>query len=59
MEEYIQNTFEGKCAVEGYVKPSSSKIIRYSSGIIERGSNVVFELVSYVFTFKLKPTEVF
>ncbi len=44
MEEYIQNTFEGKCVVEGFVKPNSSKIIRYSSGIIERGSNVVFEL---------------
>jgi DNA-directed RNA polymerase subunit E'/Rpb7 len=45
MEEYIQNTFEGKCVVEGFVKPNSSKIIRYSSGIIERGSNIVFELV--------------
>jgi DNA-directed RNA polymerase subunit E'/Rpb7 len=45
MEEYIQNTFEGRCVVEGFVKPNSSKIIRYSSGIIDRGSNVVFELV--------------
>jgi len=45
MEEYIRNTFEGKCVVEGFVKPNSSKIIRYSSGIIERGSNIVFELV--------------
>jgi len=45
MEDYIQNTFEGKCVVEGFVKPNSSKIIRYSSGIIERGSNVAFELV--------------
>ncbi len=45
MEEYIKNTFEGKCVVEGFVKPNSSKIIRYSSGIIERGSNIVFELI--------------
>lgn len=45
MEEYIQNNLEGKCVVEGFVKPNSSKIIRYSSGIIERGSNVVFDLV--------------
>lgn len=45
MEEYIKNTFEGKCVVEGFVKPDSSKIIRYSSGMIERGSNIVFELV--------------
>ena len=45
MEEYIRSTFEGKCIVEGYVKPNSSKIIRYSSGIVERGSNIVFEVV--------------
>lgn len=45
IEEYIHNNFEGKCAVEGYIKPKSSKIIRYSSGIIERGINIVFEVV--------------
>jgi DNA-directed RNA polymerase subunit E'/Rpb7 len=45
IEEFIQNNFEGKCVVEGYVKPNSSKIIRYSSGVIERGNNVVFEIV--------------
>lgn len=45
MEEYIRNHFEGKCIVEGYVKPNSSKIIRYSSGTIERGNNVIFEIV--------------
>jgi DNA-directed RNA polymerase subunit E'/Rpb7 len=45
IEEYIQSNFEGKCIVEGFVKPNSSKIIRYSSGTIERGSNVVFEVV--------------
>jgi DNA-directed RNA polymerase subunit E'/Rpb7 len=45
IEEYISNNIEGKCVVEGFVKPNSSKIIRYSSGLIERGSNVVFEVV--------------
>lgn len=45
IEEYIQNNFEGKCVVEGYVKPNSSKIIRYSSGVIDRGNNIVFEVV--------------
>lgn len=45
IENYIQNNFEGKCVVEGYVKPNSSKIIRYSSGVIERGNNVIFEVV--------------
>ena len=45
IEEYIHNNFEGKCVVEGYVKPNSVKIIRYSSGLIERGNNIVFEVV--------------
>ena len=45
VEKYIQNNIEGKCLVEGFVKPNSCKIIRYSSGIIERGNNVVFEVV--------------
>jgi DNA-directed RNA polymerase subunit E'/Rpb7 len=45
IENYIQNNFEGKCVVEGYVKPNSCKIIRYSSGVIERGNNVIFEVV--------------
>jgi DNA-directed RNA polymerase subunit E'/Rpb7 len=45
IEEYIHNNFEGKCVVEGYIKPNSIKIIRYSSGIIERGNNIVFEVV--------------
>ena len=45
IEEYIHSNFEGKCLVEGFVKPNSCKIIRYSSGIIERGNNIVFEVV--------------
>jgi len=45
IEEYIHDNFEGKCVVEGYVKPKSSKIIRYSSGVIERGNNIVFEVL--------------
>ena len=45
IEEYIKNNFEGKCVVEGYVKPNSSKIIRYSTGVIERGNNIIFEVV--------------
>jgi len=45
IENYIQNNFEGKCVVEGYIKPNSSKIIRYSSGIIERGNKIVFEAI--------------
>jgi hypothetical protein len=45
IEEYIHHNFEGKCLVEGYIKPNSCKIIRYSCGTIERGNNVVFEAV--------------
>lgn len=45
IEEYIRNNFEGKCLVEGYVKPNSSKIIRHSCGTIDRGNNIVFEIV--------------
>jgi DNA-directed RNA polymerase subunit E'/Rpb7 len=45
IQEYIHNNFEGKCVVEGFIKPNSCKIIRYSSGTIERGNNIVFEVV--------------
>lgn len=45
IEENIKATFEGKCVVEGYVKPSSSKIITYSSGLIKGGNKVTFEVV--------------
>ena len=40
IEENVKANFEGKCVVEGYIKPNSSKIITYSSGIIERGNNI-------------------
>jgi DNA-directed RNA polymerase subunit E'/Rpb7 len=45
IEEYIHNNFEGKCVVEGFIKANSVKIIRYSSGTIERGNYSVFEVV--------------
>ena len=44
LEECIISTVEGKCIVEGYVKPKSVKIITYSSGCI-RGDKVLFEIV--------------
>jgi DNA-directed RNA polymerase subunit E'/Rpb7 len=48
MKETIENNinanFEGKCVVEGYVRPNSTKILTYSSGIIQ-GINVNFEVV--------------
>ena len=45
IEENIKANFEEKCVVEGYIKPNSSKIVTYSSGIIERGNNISFEVV--------------
>jgi DNA-directed RNA polymerase subunit E'/Rpb7 len=45
IEDIISSKFEGKCLVEGYIKPGSSKIITYSSGIVERGTFVLFEVV--------------
>jgi DNA-directed RNA polymerase subunit E'/Rpb7 len=45
IEENIKITFEGKCVVEGYVRPHSSKIITYSSGVIKGGNKVSFEVV--------------
>jgi DNA-directed RNA polymerase subunit E'/Rpb7 len=44
LESYIAFQFEGKCIVEGFVKAESSKIITYSSGLIQ-GINVMFEVV--------------
>jgi hypothetical protein len=45
IEQYVHDNFEGKCLVEGYIKPNSCKVIRVSCGTIERGNNVVFEAV--------------
>jgi DNA-directed RNA polymerase subunit E'/Rpb7 len=44
LEKNISSQLEGKCSVEGYIKPSSIKILTYSNGIIN-GSNVLFEVV--------------
>jgi DNA-directed RNA polymerase subunit E'/Rpb7 len=45
LEEYIVFHFEGKCVVEGFIKPNSSKIITHSSGIVNMGINISFEVV--------------
>jgi DNA-directed RNA polymerase subunit E'/Rpb7 len=44
LEKVIAKQVEGKCIVEGFVKPSSSKILTYSSGTL-KGSDVEFEIV--------------
>ena len=45
LEEYISFHFEGKCVVEGFIKPQSTKIITYSSGVVKMGVNVAFDVV--------------
>lgn len=45
IENNIASNFEGKCVIEGYIKPNSSKLISYSSGLIDRAVNIVFEIV--------------
>jgi DNA-directed RNA polymerase subunit E'/Rpb7 len=45
IEVNISSNYEGKCVVEGFIKPNSSKIITYSSGTIFRGSSIKFEVV--------------
>ena len=45
IEENIKAQLEGKCVVEGYIKPGSVKIISHSSGTIERGNQIMFEIV--------------
>lgn len=45
IEKNIAFNYEGKCLVEGFIKPNSSKIITYSSGLIERGNSISFEVV--------------
>jgi len=44
IENVINDHYEGKCLVEGYIKPKSSKIITFSSGVIA-GNNISFEVV--------------
>ena len=44
LEKMIATQVEGKCIVEGYIKPNSIKIISYSNGII-KGDEVAFEVV--------------
>uniref|UniRef100_A0A6C0BC87 S1 motif domain-containing protein n=1 Tax=viral metagenome TaxID=1070528 RepID=A0A6C0BC87_9ZZZZ len=44
IEKNIGIIYEGRCVVEGFVKPGSSKILTYSSGIVH-GTAIQFEVV--------------
>jgi DNA-directed RNA polymerase subunit E'/Rpb7 len=44
IEKFVSLNYEGKCVVEGFIKPNSCKIVTHSSGLI-KGTNIVFEVV--------------
>ncbi len=44
IEDLISKMIEGKCIVEGYVKPGSVKVITFSSGLV-KGDNIIFTAV--------------
>lgn len=44
LERVVANQIEGKCVVEGFVKPGSSSIQTYSSGQVQ-ASNIAYEVV--------------
>ena len=44
LEKAIAIQIEGKCIVEGYIKPRSVEVMTFSSGLV-MGSNVIFEVV--------------
>jgi DNA-directed RNA polymerase subunit E'/Rpb7 len=45
LEETIQLNLEGKCSSKGYIKPGSCKIKTYSSGLVQKGNFVSFEVI--------------
>ena len=44
LEGLVASEIEGKCIVEGFVKPGSTRLLTYSSGLVRNG-RVVFEVV--------------
>lgn len=44
LEKMIATQIEGKCIVEGYIKPGSIKVLTYSNGMLY-SDNIAFEVV--------------
>jgi hypothetical protein len=44
LEKIISSEIEGKCIVEGYIKPNTVNLITFSSGLV-KGNNIIFETV--------------
>ena len=43
LSQRIAEIYEGKCQIEGYIKPNSVKVITYSSGLIQQ-EKILFEV---------------
>lgn len=43
LEKWVQQELEGKCGIEGYIRPNSTNVLTYSSGRID-GNKVLFEV---------------
>ena len=44
LEKIVASDIEGKCIVEGFIKPNSTRLLTYNSGVIKNG-RIVFEVV--------------
>ena len=44
LSQRIAEIYEGKCQIEGYIKPGTCNIITYSSGVI-KGEHIMFSIV--------------
>jgi DNA-directed RNA polymerase subunit E'/Rpb7 len=44
LEKYIAQNFEGKCLDEGFVRPDSTQLTTFSSGLIQQGSQIYFQV---------------
>ena len=44
LQKVISRDIEGKCIVEGYIKPNTVKIITFSSGMVD-GEYIMFETI--------------
>lgn len=45
LQEKVASFFEGKCEIEGFIKSGSVEIVSYSSGLVQRGNMVTFDVV--------------
>jgi DNA-directed RNA polymerase subunit E'/Rpb7 len=44
LEQRVKKEIEGKCSIEGFIKPDSTKILSYSSGLLFE-DKIMFEVV--------------